>query len=64
MTLNDIKKRIALGEDSTLEFKAVRATPSHILSPDARDIADEIAAAANSSGATFLFGVDDKTHKI
>ena len=54
MTFEEIERRIELGEDSSLEFKSLSASPSRVLSPDSRDVADEIAAAANASGATFL----------
>ena len=64
MTFEEIERRIELGEDSSLEFKSLSASPSRVLSPDSRDVADEIAAAANASGATFLFGVDDKTREV
>ena len=62
--INSIEKQILLGEDSVCEFKSMRVSGKRVTEPDAKDIADEFAAAANSSGATFLFGVDDKTHEI
>ena len=61
---SDIKTRIRLGEDSVCEFKSMRITGRRVAEPDVRDVADEFAAAANSIGATFLFGVDDKTHEV
>ena len=57
---NDIKNMIRLGEDSVCEFKSIRIPGKRVVEPDVKDVADEIAAAANASGATFLFGVNDK----
>jgi len=56
--------RIGLGEDSLLELKSVSVPGARVVAPDARDMADEFAAAANSQGATFLLGVDDKSRAI
>jgi len=55
---------IRFGEDSVLEFKSVRVPGKRVVEPDSREIADDFAAAANAVGATFLFGVNDKTHEI
>lgn len=59
-----LEERIALGEDSTLELKAIAVPGKRVSEPDAKDVADEFAAAANASGATFVFGVDDKSHSV
>ena len=59
-----LEERIALGEDSTLELKAVSIPGKRVAKPDAKDVADEFAAAANASGTTFVFGVDDKSHSV
>ena len=56
--------QIALGEDSLLELKTVSVPGKRVAYPDTRDIADELAAVANTHGATFVFGVDDKTKEI
>lgn len=60
----DIKTMIRLGEDSVCEFKSMRMSGKRVAEPDARETADEIVAVANAAGATFLFGVNDKTHEI
>lgn len=60
----DINEMLRLGEDSTTEFKAVLCAGKRIAAPDAKDMADEFAAAANASGATFLLGVNDKTREV
>ena len=61
---DEVERRIRLGEDSSLELKDVRVPGRRVEEPNARDIADEFAAAANSQGCTFLFGVDDKTRAV
>lgn len=60
----EIEKLIRLGEDSVREFKSMRISGKRVAEPDAKDVADEIAAAANAAGAMFLFGVNDKTHEV
>ena len=61
---SDITRLLRLGEDSVCEFKSMRIPGKHVVVPDGKEIADDIAAAANAAGATFLFGVDDKTHEV
>ena len=61
---SDIKTMLRLGEDSVCEFKSMRILGKRVAEPDAREIADEFVAAANAVGATFLFGVNDKTREI
>ena len=51
---NCIEEMVRLGEDSVLEVKSIRIPGKHVVEPDAKDIADEIAAVANSSGAPFF----------
>jgi predicted HTH transcriptional regulator len=60
---DELMAKIRLGEDSLLELKAVYFKGKHVdLSRD--DIADELAAFANSShGGVLVFGVDDKTRE-
>ena len=57
-------RRIRLGEDSVLELKSVRVSGSLVRAPDRNDLADELAALANSRGGTVVLGVDDKTRRI
>lgn len=56
--------KIRLGEDSFLELKAVRFQGKRIQGPDRKDLADELAALANSRGGVCVLGVDDTTRKI
>lgn len=62
--MDTIERQIMLGEDSTLEFKRIDIPGKRVSEPDAKDLADEFAAAANAQGATFLLGVADRTRKI
>ena len=59
-----IEDLIRFGEDSVREFKSIRIQGKRVAEPDAREISDDFASAANAAGATFLFGVNDKTHEI
>ncbi|MFY9344621.1 MAG: ATP-binding protein [Planctomycetota bacterium] len=59
-----LRQRIGLGEDSRLELKAVVFTGRKVKGPSRDQIADELAAFANSSGGTFVFGVDDKSRRV
>ena len=60
----DLRRRIRLGEDSILEFKAVVVSGGSVAAPDRNAIADELAALANSRGGTLVLGVGDKTPRI
>lgn len=60
----DLRRRIRLGEDSILELKSVRVSGSSVRAPARSDVADELAALANSRGGTMILGVHDKTRRI
>ena len=64
MTEFDLASRIRLGEDSTLELKRVDVAGRRVRSPDRRDLADELAAMANTRGGTVVLGVDDRSRDI
>ena len=64
MSENSLIRQIVLGEDSLLELKTVSVPGKRVADPDAKEIADEFAAAANTHGAIFVFGVDDKTKEV
>lgn len=55
---------IQLGETTYLELKEVRFSGNKISGPSRDDIADGIAAFANSGGGVFVFGVEDKSRDI
>ena len=64
MSFDDLKRRIRLGEDSTLELKRVLLAGSRVTDPSRSDTADELAAMANGRGGTLVLGVDDKSRDI
>ena len=64
MTDTELAGRIRPGEDSTLELKSIVLAGGRVRSPDGRDLADELAAMANTRGGTVLLGVDDRNREI
>lgn len=63
-TRSKLLEKIRLGEDGFLELKEVRFAGGKIRGPNQSDLADEIAAFANSSGGELLLGVHDKTREV
>lgn len=63
-SLDDLARRIRLGEDSELELKRVLLAGARVTDPGRNDFADELAAFANGRGGTLVLGVDDKTREI
>jgi predicted HTH transcriptional regulator len=62
-SVEELLEKISLGEDTTIEFKSVHFKGDKIdLSRD--DLADEIAAFANTAEGVIIFGVDDKSKVI
>lgn len=57
-------ERVRLGEDNSLELKAMLFAGDKVKGPDRRDVADEVAAFANAHGGVLILGVDDKTREI
>ena len=57
---DDIARQLRLGEDSGWEFKQIEFSGNRPQSPRRDDIADEIAAFANSDGGVLLCGVTDR----
>ncbi len=60
----ELLDKIRLGEDSYLELKEVRFAGGKVRGPRQDDLADELAAFANSRGGVLVLGVDDKTREI
>lgn len=56
----DITHQLRLGEDSRWEFKQIEFAGNQPKSPSRNDLADEIAAFANSDGGVLLCGVTEK----
>ncbi len=55
----DIKRQMRLGEDSHWEFKEIEFAGNVPRSPRRDDIADELAAFANTDGGVVLCGITD-----
>lgn len=63
-SLEELSRKIQLGEDSTLELKAVLFTGEKVHDPHPHSLADELAAFANTRDGVVVLGVDDKTHEV
>lgn len=65
MNIEALRRRIRLGEDSTLELKRVAVSSAgKVTEPHADGLSDELAAMANAAGGTVVLGVDDKTRAV
>lgn len=60
----ELFNKIRLGEDSTLELKAVTFQGQRVSAPHRNELADELAAFANTLDGVIILGVDDKTRDI
>lgn len=58
-TLDEIQRRLRLGEDTAWEFQQIEFTGDRPTSPRRNDLADEIGAFANVEGGVLLCGVMD-----
>ncbi len=63
-SVHELLAKIRLGEDSILELKAVQFRGQKIVGPGRDDLADELAALANSSDGVLVLGVDDRTREV
>ena len=63
-TRSELLEKIRLGEDNFLELKEVRFAGGKIRGPKQDDLADELAALANSRGGVLLPGVHDETREV
>ena len=61
---NELLEAIRLGETSYLELKEIRFSGRRVAGPSRDDLADEIAAFANSRGGVLVLGVEDKSRDI
>jgi len=57
-------EKIRLGEDGLLELKEVRFAGAKVRGPARDDLADELAALANSAGGILVLGVDDRSREV
>ena len=64
MTRSELLEKIRLGEDSFLELKEVRFAGHKIRGPAQTDLADELAAFANSAGGVLILGIEDKSRQV
>jgi len=60
----ELLRKIRLGEDTSLECKALDFKGDRVASKQRSSLADEIAAMANTADGIFVFGVDDKTKEV
>ncbi len=60
----ELMEKIRLGEDSFLELKEVRISGARVTAPDRDDLADVLAAFANTRGGVCVLGVHDKTREV
>ncbi len=63
-SLEELLRKIRLGEDALLELKTVRFRGNDVAGPRRDELADEIAAFANTAGGVVVLGVDDRTKEI
>ena len=63
-TRAELLEKVRLGEDSFLELKEVRFSGGKVRGPTQNDVADELAAFANTRGGVMLLGVDDATRQV
>ena len=61
---DELLRKIRLGEDSLLELKRITFRGSRVTTPARSDLADELAAIANSNDGVVVLGVDDKTREV
>ncbi len=60
----ELLDKIRLGEDSVLELKTVTFKGQKVDGPGRSELADELAALANSNGGVLVLGVDDVTREV
>ena len=60
----ELLAKIALGESTFLEFKEMRFAGGRVKGPSRNDLADGLAAFANSRGGVFILGVENKSHEV
>jgi len=60
----ELLQKIRLGEDTSLEYKEVVFKGDRVAEPKRDELADELAAIANTHDGVFVLGVDDRTHEV
>jgi len=61
---DELLQKIRLGEDTSLELKSVRFKGNRVSAPAREELADEIAAIANTHDGVVILGVDDKSRDV
>ncbi len=61
---HELLEAVRLGETSFLELKEVRFSGHKVAGPSRDDLADELAAFANSQGGVLVLGVEDKSRDL
>ncbi len=61
---DELLRKIRLGEDTSLELKAVGWRGDRVAQPKRDELANEIAAMANTADGVLLLGIDDKTRDV
>ncbi len=64
LTASQVMEMVHAGEDSGVEFKEARISNMKVMEPRRESLSDELAAFANQSGGTVVFGVADNTRQI
>ena len=60
----ELLRKIRLGEDTSLDLRTVRLKDGQVSDPKHDELADELAAIANTLDGVLVLGVDDKTRDI
>ena len=60
----ELLQKIRLGEDTSLELKTVQFRGDRVSEPKRDELADDLAAIANTHDGVLVMGVDDKTRDI
>ena len=63
-SVQELLEKIRLGEDNSLALKQVFFRGDKVSDPSRADLADEIAAIANSGDGVLVLGVEDKTRQV
>lgn len=61
---DELIRKIRLGEDSVLELKAVHFRGERVAGPSRDELADELAAMANTADGVCVLGVDDRSREV
>jgi len=63
-TIEELLSAIRLGEDSSLELKAVVFSGAKIKGPGRDELAEEMSAFANAKGGVLVLGIDDRSREV